>query len=74
MGQVAPWRDPIMVEQDFSHQSGTAHLFRQGDLRQQLAFRGGTALYKLCLGPAARYSEDIDLVQITAGRSRRPCA
>ena len=32
-----------------------------------LAFRGGTALYKLHLRPAARYSEDIDLVQITAG-------
>ena len=31
-----------------------------------LAFRGGTALYKLYLRPAARYSEDIDLVQINA--------
>ena len=30
-----------------------------------LAFRGGTALFKLHL-PAARYSEDIDLVQINA--------
>lgn len=35
-------------------------------LKQRLAFRGGTALHKLYLSPAARYSEDIDLVQITA--------
>jgi predicted nucleotidyltransferase component of viral defense system len=32
-----------------------------------LAFRGGTALYKLFLKPPLRYSEDIDLVQIDAG-------
>lgn len=31
-----------------------------------MAFRGGTALHKLYLAPAARYSEDIDLVQIKA--------
>ncbi len=31
-----------------------------------LALRGGTALYKLHLEPAARYSEDIDLVQTNA--------
>lgn len=29
--------------------------------------RGGTALHKLYLGPASRYSEDIDLVQIRPG-------
>lgn len=33
----------------------------------QLAFRGGTALHKLYLSPQARYSEDIDLVQIHPG-------
>ncbi|MEJ2884585.1 nucleotidyl transferase AbiEii/AbiGii toxin family protein [Pedobacter sp. GR22-6] len=35
-------------------------------LKKRFAFRGGTALHKLYLAPAARYSEDIDLVQITA--------
>jgi len=30
-----------------------------------LSFRGGTALHKLHLAPAMRYSEDIDLVQTT---------
>ena len=38
-----------------------------GALARSLAFRGGTALYKLYLTPAARYSEDIDLVQVQAG-------
>ena len=38
-----------------------------GNNRRSLAFRGGTALYKLYLTPAARYSEDIDLVQVEAG-------
>lgn len=33
---------------------------------KNLAFRGGTALYKLHI-PPARYSEDIDLVQTEAG-------
>ncbi len=32
-----------------------------------LAFRGGTALHKLFLQPAGRYSEDLDLVQVAAG-------
>ena len=35
-------------------------------LSSSLAFRGGTALYKLYLHPPARYSEDIDLVQVKA--------
>lgn len=32
-----------------------------------MAFRGGTALHKLYLKPASRYSEDVDLVQIKPG-------
>jgi predicted nucleotidyltransferase component of viral defense system len=36
-------------------------------IRENLAFRGGTALHKLFLKPQARYSEDIDLVQIMPG-------
>lgn len=42
-------------------------IFSHPDLKDALAFRGGTALYKLHLKPAARYSEDIDLVQTEAG-------
>lgn len=36
-------------------------------LASELAFRGGTALHKLFFHPAARYSEDIDLVRTTHG-------
>lgn len=39
-------------------------IFSDEFLRKSLAFRGGTALHKLYLKPQARYSEDIDLVQI----------
>jgi predicted nucleotidyltransferase component of viral defense system len=39
-------------------------------LQESVAFRGGTALYKLHLRPAARYSEDIDLVQVRAEPAR----
>jgi predicted nucleotidyltransferase component of viral defense system len=41
-------------------------IFNHPLLTEQLAFRGGTALFKLHL-PPARYSEDIDLVQVQAG-------
>ena len=42
-------------------------VFAVPDSGARLAFRGGTALFKLHLRPAARYSEDIDLVQMTPG-------
>ncbi len=41
-------------------------IYNEPFLKERLAFRGGTALHKLYLSPAARYSEDIDLVQIKA--------
>jgi predicted nucleotidyltransferase component of viral defense system len=41
-------------------------IFRRPILAQNLAFRGGTALFKLHM-PPARYSEDIDLVQVEGG-------
>ena len=42
-------------------------MFSDPVLAEALAFRGGTALYKLYLPPPARYSEDIDLVQVEPG-------
>jgi predicted nucleotidyltransferase component of viral defense system len=39
-----------------------AALFNDRFLRTQIAMRGGTLLHKVHLAPAARYSEDIDLV------------
>ncbi|MEA2878512.1 MAG: hypothetical protein QOF14_3708 [Hyphomicrobiales bacterium] len=63
----APWVQDFQVEQDLVICRALVEIFSHPLLKSSLAFRGGTALYKLYLKPAARYSEDIDLVQITAG-------
>ncbi len=62
----APWPDNAQVEQDLVICRALVSIFSQPVLGDALAFRGGTALYKLYLTPAARYSEDIDLVQVRA--------
>lgn len=62
----APWVDDAQVEQDLVISRALVHIFSHPVLRESLAFRGGTALYKLHLKPPARYSEDIDLVQVNA--------
>lgn len=64
--QVAPWSQPDMVEQDLIICRALVELFSDEHIARHLAFRGGTALYKLHLLPGARYSEDIDLVQVDA--------
>lgn len=62
----APWVQDIQVEQDLVICRALVEIFSHPVLARALAFRGGTALYKLYLKPAARYSEDIDLVQVRA--------
>ena len=62
----APWIEDLQVEQDLVISRALVEIFKQPLLRDSLAFRGGTALYKLHIRPPARYSEDIDLVQINA--------
>jgi predicted nucleotidyltransferase component of viral defense system len=62
----APWVQDFQVEQDLVISRAVVDIFSHPVLRDALAFRGGTALYKLHLKPAARYSEDIDLVQTRA--------
>ena len=64
---VAPWVEDAQVEQDLVISRALVTMFSHPLLGRSLAFRGGTALYKLYLTPAARYSEDIDLVQVEAG-------
>ena len=63
----APWTTEAQVEQDLILSRAVASMFAEPEVARLLAFRGGTALYKLHVRPAARYSEDIDLVQVTAG-------
>ncbi len=62
----APWIEDSQVEQDLVISRALVEIFTHPLLQRSLAFRGGTALYKLHLRPPARYSEDIDLVQINA--------
>ncbi|MGY4752605.1 nucleotidyl transferase AbiEii/AbiGii toxin family protein [Pannonibacter sp. Q-1] len=62
----APWVQDIQIEQDLVICRTLVAIFSHPVLAEALAFRGGTALYKLYLKPAARYSEDIDLVQMRA--------
>ena len=64
----APWKTADQVEQDLIISRALVELFSQKVVAENLAFRGGTALHKLHLAPAARYSEDIDLVQVGDGQ------
>ncbi|MBI2372917.1 MAG: nucleotidyl transferase AbiEii/AbiGii toxin family protein [Deltaproteobacteria bacterium] len=64
------WGEASQVEQDLVLSRAIVELFSDAGAREQLAFRGGTALHKLHLAPAARYSEDIDLVQVEAGPAK----
>ena len=51
----APWPEPHQVEHDLILSRAIVDIFSSEALRSRLAFRGGTALYKLHL-PPARYS------------------
>lgn len=62
----APWVDDSQVEQDLVISRALVEIFSHPVLADAVALRGGTALSKLHLRPAVRYSEDIDLVQTRA--------
>lgn len=63
----APWFEDAYVEQDLALSRALVELFSEPIIAAHLAFRGGTALNKLHFTPPARYSEDIDLVQVAPG-------
>lgn len=63
----APWSTDAQVEQDLVICRAVVDLFSNELLAREVAFRGGTALYKLHFSRPSRYSEDIDLVQVAAG-------
>ena len=63
----APWVQDAQVEQDLVLSRALVEIFSHSVLAEGLAMRGGTAIYKLYLRPPARYSEDIDLVQLEPG-------
>lgn len=63
--QFAPWVTDAQVEQDLIISRALVSIFQSPFVAKRLAFRGGTALHKLYFNIPRRYSEDIDLVQIT---------
>jgi predicted nucleotidyltransferase component of viral defense system len=62
--KYADWVSDYQVEQDLIISRVIAEIFSDEILSSNLAFRGGTALFKLYIKEHPRYSEDIDLVQI----------
>ena len=62
-----PWRDDVQIEQDLVLSRALVELYRNDVVAETCTLRGGTALNKLVFRPAARYSEDIDLVQEIPG-------
>jgi len=64
---VAPWPQDAQVEQDLILSRALVEIFQEPGLASAVLLRGGTALHKLYLHPARRYSEDIDLVQARPG-------
>ena len=61
---TSPWSDSRDIEQDLIICRALVAIYSDPVLAAKLAFRGGTAIHKLYLSPQARYSEDIDLIQI----------
>lgn len=64
---VAPWPQDAQVEQDLILCRALVEIFQEPALADALLLRGGTALHKLFVKSPQRYSEDIDLVQVSAG-------
>lgn len=60
----APWQTQGMVEQDLIIERALSELYKMPLVKENLAFKGGTALNKLFIDPQARYSEDIDLTLV----------
>jgi len=67
---IAPWNEASQIEQDLVISRAVVYIFSNKFLKEYLAFRGGTMLHKLYLHPQARYSEDIDLVQLHSGPAK----
>lgn len=61
----APWAREAQIEQDLVLSRALVELFGEARISNELGFRGATAIYKLHQDSIARYSEDIDLVQVS---------
>lgn len=59
----ARWQTLDQVEQDLIISRALVCLYNDAFIKDRLVFRGGTALNKVYIDPAARFSEDLDFVQ-----------
>jgi predicted nucleotidyltransferase component of viral defense system len=66
-GAERPWPTREQVEQDLLLSRAICAIANDEYLGAELVFRGGTALHKLHLERAYRYSEDLDYVRSSAG-------
>jgi len=57
------WQTLGMIEQDMVISRALISIYNNQAVKDSLLFRGGTALNKIYIQPASRYSEDIDFVQ-----------
>ena len=63
----APWQSDDQIEQDLIISRIIVELYNNNFLKNELLFRGSTALTKLFLDEPLRYSEDLDFVQKEGG-------
>jgi predicted nucleotidyltransferase component of viral defense system len=66
-GKTHPWPAAEQIEQDLMLSRAIGEIANDDYLGNELVFRGGTALNKLFLGEASRYSEDLDYVRTSTG-------
>lgn len=62
-----PWPTSVQVEQDLLLSRAICAIADDPYLGEELVFRGGTALHKLHVEQALRYSEDLDYVRTSEG-------
>ena len=53
-----PWKSNAQIEQDLVICRALVELFNDNYIASHLAFRGGTALYKLFIAPQPQYSKE----------------
>lgn len=63
-----PWRNDLQVEQDLILHAIIQAIYSDPLLQKEIALRGGTCLNKFIWETPARYSEDLDFVQMTPGK------
>ena len=66
-GETHHWPTREQIEQDFLLSQAICEIANNTILGQELVMRGGTAIHKLFLPEAYRYSEDLDYVRRSEG-------